>query len=409
MPSLLAWVDHDAEARDRTLRILALFQERESRDELGLGGVRDSFADQLFPGTSTIQTRLRYMLIVPWVYMRLEDERIPASEFGRRADAAERNLIEPLMASDDRAGVFGRTAGRRVKRLPSSVYWAGLGAWGIRILPYSQDEYHRRIGEAYRARDAAEQRAGERTRRGDDPETSELAGQTWHPRIPGPPDGFPDEIDFALTKEEACFLLDRIHFSHPDSLLSHLARNCEPADVEAPWLHPDYAGFNASQKELLHHARLFSEVMHGASLVYNILLAELRNWTDRIDEHRQTFGEWHRRLAHQEVLAWDLARLWSLTMDHGHTITSRTRGFVESWVKMVRKCSNGLADDESARQIIRLRETGLKLSRSRFRNQRALDQWGGRSGVGRLAYRWPNVSILLNDLHQGLNEEYSDA
>jgi len=59
MPSLLAWVDHDADARDRTLRILSLFQERESRDELGLGGVRDSFADQLFPGTSTIQTRLR--------------------------------------------------------------------------------------------------------------------------------------------------------------------------------------------------------------------------------------------------------------------------------------------------------------------------------------------------------------
>ena len=41
------------------------FQEKESRDELGLGSVRDSFADQLFPGTSTIQTRLRYTLFVP--------------------------------------------------------------------------------------------------------------------------------------------------------------------------------------------------------------------------------------------------------------------------------------------------------------------------------------------------------
>lgn len=409
MPSLLAWVDHDSEARDRTLRILALFQERESRDELGLGGVRDSFADQLFPGTSTIQTRLRYMLIVPWIYMGLEEERIPASEFAQRADTAERNLIEPLMASDDLAGVFGRTAGRRVKRLPSSVYWAGLGAWGIRTVPYSQDEYHRRIGEVYRARDAAEQKAGERTRRGDDREVTELAGQTWHPRIPGPPKGFPDEIDFALTREEAGFLLDRIHFSHPDSLLSHLARNCEPADVEAPWLHPDYAGFSPAQKELLHHARLFSEVMHGASLVYNILLAELRNWADRIDEHRQAFEEWHQGLAHKEVADWDLARLWSLTMDHGHTITARTRAFVESWARMIKDGSLDLADDESARRTIQVRETSLKRARSRFRNQRALDQWGGRSGVGRLLYRWPNVSILLEDLYRGLNEEDGDA
>ncbi len=54
-------------------RILALFQVRETRDELGLGAVRDSFADQMFPGTSTIQTRLRYMLFVPWMYRRFEE------------------------------------------------------------------------------------------------------------------------------------------------------------------------------------------------------------------------------------------------------------------------------------------------------------------------------------------------
>ena len=409
MPALLAWVDHDSEAREKTLRILALFQERESRDELGLGGVRDSFADQLFPGTSTIQTRLRYMLIVPWVYMRLEKERVPASRFAQRADAAERNLIEPLMASDDRAGVFGRTAGRRVKRLPSSVYWAGLGAWGIHITPFSQDEYHRRIGEIYRTRDTAQRKAKEQTQRGDDRDTTNLPGQTWHPRIPEPPDGFPDEIDFRLTKDEAGFLLDRIHFSHPDSLLSHLARNSHPASVEAPWVHPDYAGFSDTHKELLKYARLFSEIMHGASLIYNILLAELRNWTERIDEHRQAFADWQQELAHKEIADWDVDRLWSLTMDHGHTITARTRAFVESWVKMVRSTAGDLADDEAARQAVELREISLKRSRSRFRNRRALDQWGGRSGIGRLLYRWPNVSVLLEDLHLGFKEESTDA
>ena len=57
--SSLAWIDFDEAERQRAQRIMALFQERESRDELGLGGIRDSIADHLFPGTSTIQTRLR--------------------------------------------------------------------------------------------------------------------------------------------------------------------------------------------------------------------------------------------------------------------------------------------------------------------------------------------------------------
>lgn len=38
-------------------RVLPLSRERDTRDKLGLGGIRDTFADTLFPGTSTIQTR----------------------------------------------------------------------------------------------------------------------------------------------------------------------------------------------------------------------------------------------------------------------------------------------------------------------------------------------------------------
>jgi hypothetical protein len=75
MSSTLTWLDHDAAARDRSLRILALFREQETRDELGIGGIRDAIAEPLFPGTSTIQTRLRYMLFVPWIYQDLERQR----------------------------------------------------------------------------------------------------------------------------------------------------------------------------------------------------------------------------------------------------------------------------------------------------------------------------------------------
>jgi len=108
----LTWLDHDPAERERVQRVLALFQVRETRDELGLGAVRDSFADQLFPGTSTIQTRLRYMLFVPWMYCRFEEDRVPSREVAARGREFELSLVKPLLEQDnDPHGVFGRTAG----------------------------------------------------------------------------------------------------------------------------------------------------------------------------------------------------------------------------------------------------------------------------------------------------------
>lgn len=413
MPSVLAWIDHDSKARERTLRILSLFQEKESRDELGLGSVRDSFADQLFPGTSTIQTRLRYMLFVPWIYYSLEEKRLPAESFAIQADKLERDLVQPLMDSDDQAGVFGKTAGKRLKRLPSSVYWAGLGVWGIRITPFSQDEYHRRIDETYRRRNALKALEKDAKVRGDDIDVEQrMASLSWHPRLPASPEDFPSMANFALSREEAEFIRDRIQVACPNSLLSFLALHCEPADTQAPWEHPDYGRFSEQHKELLTHARLFSEVMHGAALSYNIQLAEqfLKNKkVERIEiaieEHKKNFDNWTVTLPLEEIHVWSVSRLWELTKDHGHTITWKAKTFVQRWIDLTLKSPKALLSNTEALNLIKEREKDIKGNRSRFKNQRALEQWGGYSSVGRLIYRWPNVKVLLNDLNQGMNLE----
>ena len=410
MPSSITWIDHDSAARERSLRILALFQEKESRDELGLGSIRDSFADQFFPGTSTIQTRLRYMLFVPWIYKVLEDRKVSPGDFARRADTSERDLIDIMRNADEReAGVFGGRSGRQLKRLPSSVYWAGLGAWGIRVADLSQDRYHRQIGVIYLRRKEQAARERERSKIGDDLERTPEAGTvTWHPRMPKPPKEFPQEAEFALTQEEASFLLDRIQRSHPDSLLAHLALHCEPADVSAPWEHPDRAGFSPDHLDLLDHGRIFSSVMHGAALVYNIALAEERGWTDKQEEHDEALEAWLAEIDLAEVRGWSLSRFWHLTVGHGHTITPATRRFVEQWVAALVAHGDEIGDDSSARQLVRRREMSLKKSWSRFTNRRALDQWGGSSGLGWMTYRWPTASTFLEDLHAGLHQEGGD-
>ncbi len=415
MPSTLTWIDHDEKARERTLRILALFQEKESRDELGLGSVRDSFADQLFPGTSTIQTRLRYMLFVPWIYQRLENKKVSVDRFAAQADKLERDLIQPLLDSGERRGVFGRVAGKRLKRLPSSVYWAGLGAWGIRLTPYSQEEYHKRIDALYRRREALKSSKKAAKERGDDydidPEVSTLS---WHQRLPTTPETFPAKVDFALSQDEAAFIRDRIQQNWEGSLLSFLSLHCPPADIQAPWEHPDYGRFSKEHKELLKHARLFSETMHGAALLYNIMLAEEKRADRYVSEHRESFQVWAKEFPLDEVRVWEIGRLYQLTMnyDHkitSHTITKKTRNFVEAWISFCKNCDGGRLDrlihNSEARKLIEEREVKLKGSWSRFKNRRALEQWGGYSGIGKLVYRWPNVKVLLNDLYQGLQRE----
>jgi len=108
MTALLAWLDHDPTERDRANRILALFQEKDARDELGLGSIRDAVADLLFPGTSTIHTKVRYFLFVPWLYERLKAEGVKAIDVPRRLRHLEVELVEHLLSQGEKEGVFGR-------------------------------------------------------------------------------------------------------------------------------------------------------------------------------------------------------------------------------------------------------------------------------------------------------------
>ena len=77
MMSAFVWLDYSRRReRRKMLDVVDLFREHDTRDELGIGSVRDAFADMLFPGTSTIMTRARYFLLVAWTYQRLEKLRV---------------------------------------------------------------------------------------------------------------------------------------------------------------------------------------------------------------------------------------------------------------------------------------------------------------------------------------------
>jgi len=231
MASSFAWLDYSEHDRRTMLDVIDLFKEQDTRDELGIGAVRDAFADIFFPGTTTIQTRARYFLFVPWMYQLLERQKVPSSQITERARREEVVLIKALSRADDHAGTIGIDSQDKLKRMPSNVYWYGLGIWGIRLFPGSQAQYHQSLDRYYLARGR-----GQKTDDEEWPEGS--VARNWHAGQPKPPADFPQQASHRLTAAEAIYLRECILTSRActHSLLAYLVDvGWEPTELDFAW------------------------------------------------------------------------------------------------------------------------------------------------------------------------------
>jgi len=383
MTAFLAWIDFDQADRDRTRRIMDLFGEEDTRDELGIGGIRDGLSDLMFPGTSTIQTRLRYMLFVPWIYQMAAAHPGGSAARVARARALEIQLIEAIKESN---GVIGSEAREKLKRLPSDVYWAGLKTLGIRKAEGGREAY---LGL-----------------------TQDGPNSVWAAGLPDAPKGFleTDEFatTFALTPEEAGFLRDRLQAAAPDSLFARLALAGDTADAEHIWAHPSRGDWHDALQQVVDHAERLAVAVEGASRLYNLELAQHAEttledpsgrWAEKVAAHEAALGDWLAANPAGKLTDWDLEGLWTLIDEKtSFRITPATKHFLYDWCRAVARTSGALLEDQEARVLIRRREERLKRGKARFKNAASLSRWGGNSGTGVLSFRWNVVSQHLKDL-----------
>ena len=385
--SLLAWLDYSEQDRQKMLEVVSLFKEQDTRDELGIGSIRDSFADQLFPGTSTIMTRARYFLIVPWIYKLLEGRRVSSAKIGESARKAETDLIDIIENSNDKGGNIGQYAGRQLKRLPSSIYWQGLAVWGIRQFEGSQAQYHRSLDQYHLRAQSHGRRNEER-----DLEHDDLLSSNWHEGLLQAPSDFPKKCTLALSADEARFLSDRVRFGvrTADSLLSELLKpSSVTLDAEFPWELPQASSFPDRIANLLVHAQNFSEVMHGGALLYNLMLAEQttkKEQSELATSYRERIANWSKGLSSRKaaIAKWNREGFWRAVRDGNPRIAkgTPTHGFVCQWWDLcLSEEASNLPDNKIARGLIRHREQAIKKNLSRFDNPSTLSQWSGEAGT----------------------------
>lgn len=406
MASSFSWLAFSEDERRKVLDVVDLLGDRDTRDELGIGTVRDAIADLFFPGISTIQTRARYFLFVPWMYLDLERKKKLSKEVPQLARWEETKLIGVLAESEgEKQGVIGFAARNTLKRLPSNIYWQGLGVWRIRQFQGGQDAYHRSLDRFYALNRWRHESVEEHL--------SEIhtVVSNWHSTIPKAPAGFPGNATFELTPSEGEYLRERILTSVPNSLLTFLLKEAEswdPDSVEYPWMHPAVPRLSAKQRDQLQHAENFSLVMYGASLLYNLILAELADKKDTQQDYRDELKLWAEDIKknHSYLASWDRPAFWRLSRSMNQRISIPTERFVEQWVEMALNGSGALTKTMSqpGRMLICEREISLKRDQARVKNRRALEQWGGNAGAYRLNYRWGKAQRILLDILQATEE-----
>ena len=263
-PAVLAWLDYSEADQRRAQEIVRMFSQPESRDELGLGQIRDALSDTLFPGTSVLLTRARYLLFVPWLYREgwRPDRRGP--HLVSWVEARERRLISALHAGGDHEGLIGRFAGRDVQNLPSTIYWNSLRRFGILRYDGTPTQTAGRRQAPRSLNDATE--------------FIERSEAVWDPSMPEHPKDFFEftNCDFALTRDEATWLAERIGQAAPNTLLEFLVTkgNRRPDIARFPWDDDEVNTATGQVRDAVNEARRFAVAMHGAALLYNVLLAE---------------------------------------------------------------------------------------------------------------------------------------
>lgn len=290
----LGWIDFSREDREKVLDVINLLQEPGAVDEIGIGVVRDAFANIFFPGTSTVQTGAKYFLIVPYILKEATDGRYRNYDLRKilqKIDDEEKSCGIRLMHNcPGEEGIIGRRVlpQKWVARKPSSIYWNGIRTYGICTLDIS-------IPELVKASIVLHAN-NQFTNWGNKGDTADSdcddadAGADLSTHFFNIPDDYYKDwrtsLTIDLTLSEAEFLRKMIEASVPDTLMGYLLKNnvdvAKYTSFEA--LYEDIGlSVPAELNRLMKLACEFNRLVYTAHVRYNYILFNGQN-DDAVEE-----------------------------------------------------------------------------------------------------------------------------
>ena len=393
----LGWIDNSKSEKNKVLSVMELLSEKGTLDELGIAPVRDGFSNLFFPGNTTIQTRAKYFLIVPYAFKTLEsgNETNPDRMF-RQLEEIEKSCCLRFLDNDPTEdGVIGSNTIRHggwVRRSPSDIYWAGLKRYRIFDgIDLSVSQYVDAISKMKKEKQNT-LKLGSRNDNseadGDDKNAEvSLKYNFWH--IPTYKSDWQDDLKIELTEEEAALLYNSIKETCSGSMLEFILTTGN-TDVLLIDSFQDLQNIKSIFPEEMQTdyelAYQFAEFEYVLQIVYNMIASAGNN--ERAND------EWSLVLSELECITdVDIERiLFRLKVND-----PRLRGFLLESKKAMKT-----GDLERLKKLITDREVILKgVNRAKTKNPSSeyADSW---FCGGKLGYRFRNIKTIIRDIFEGM-------
>lgn len=76
---------------------------------------------------------------------------------------------------------------------------------------------------------------------------------------------------------------------------------------------------------------MLSQVIYGAAILYNLMLAEVKASSELIDSRRADAENWLSTLDRANLSMWSLDWVLPLALDHQQLVSPHTLGFCKQW------------------------------------------------------------------------------
>ena len=407
----LGWIDFSKEDKSNALNVINSLKDKGVLDELGFGVLRQAFANYFFPGTSTIQTRAKYFLIIPYElqdFIRIgHSPKSDAAGFIKRAqeliDWSERTvghtLIKHCSTDPQASGIIGARsiAGKSwVERPPISIYWNGLRTYRFFRNDNPNFTYYDFLTAIYNMeRNKAAARSSENEDKDDknDSDAGNYSKKSPLIKLDIYKKGWDKEVDIELTKDEALFLKSKIISSVPDSMMALLLK--QDIDLEkciASGSRNSFELFSKTIKEYvdtetakkLELANRLNEFYFITMLRYSFQLCK-GEVTDIVDEWNEMVPEVKRICNNFDVE--DLFKTMNIKNPKLKIFLIKLK---EAFLKN---------DIEQADTLIRKREFSLKTNRAKLSKPDYKDLEAGI--FSKFDYRLSNAWTIIRDVRNG--------
>lgn len=313
----IGYIHADWGEQSKVQQVLLALREPGAIDELGIGRIRDAFADRMFPGISTLQKRVKYFSLMPQLYLKVIDNlvknkvHVGENDVAREIVSLEKILTQRLIddttiCDNEKYGITGSDQiknGKFVKYDPAYIYNSGLYTYNIIGLQGKNvgGNLRRIIAAIVNARIEQPQRyeTENETVSNDDDVKS---GLLQYIRNPGVDYDFTYKCSIAPTPEDKKFIIDSILGAEAccGTLLHFLVENIGSFDFAQCEFAAIVDIINATGKTLPNelvdiHSRAarFSYLVYILYLRYNYILSQ----NNQCDADEEVLGMFNDELA----------------------------------------------------------------------------------------------------------------